>query len=262
GVLDAAELAGFLRRDADVELTVRLGVENRGGDLRFPQPVPPAPAKPGQAQVAPPVQVWDTQVGGPGGMSVTLATSRELPPGVKVTENPQGGLTVELGRTRIELGGQAQGQPGRNTRPVALPGVVADRASPRSLVNQYLAAFKAADADGNGYLDEKEAMQSPFFRNTFKLMDRDGDGKLYEKEVREYLATMETLESAVAGTGLTLNVADRGRGLFDVLDTNRDGRLSVREMRQIGPKFLALGRGGDALSRTEVPRDLRGSFTL
>ena len=93
--------------------------------------------------------------------------------------------------------------------------------------------FKMADTDGNGYLDEKEAARSPVFRNTFRLMDRDGDGKLYEKEVREYLATMEGLEAAVAGTGLTLNVADRGRGLFDVLDTNKDGRLSVREMRQL-----------------------------
>src|SRR5262249_60550237 len=122
------------------------------------------------------------------------------------------------------------GQPTPDTRN---PGFIAVPPQPArgSLLNQYMAAFKAADTDGNGYLDEKEAARSQVFRNTFKLMDRDGDGKLYEKEVREYLATMESLESAVAGTGLTLNVADRGRGLFDVLDTNRDGRLSVREMR-------------------------------
>jgi Ca2+-binding EF-hand superfamily protein len=60
---------------------------------------------------------------------------------------------------------------------------------------------------------------------------------------------------------LTLSVADKGNGLFDLVDENKDGRLSVREMRGIARKFAALGRDGVSLARNEVPRDLSLGFS-
>jgi Ca2+-binding EF-hand superfamily protein len=251
GVLDAKELAAFAKREADVEITVRMGL-NDGNGPRPPQPLPRLPGQQVQKRVL------DAEMAGPSGVAVTLHKGKALPPGVKVTETPQGAVMLEMGRTRIELGGPTGNGFDRNAGRL----LVAPPPRQARLVDQYIAEFKRADTDGNGYLDEKEAMQSPLFRNTFKLMDLDGDGKLYEKEVRQYLAAMESLEASVANAGITLNVSDRGRGLFDLLDTDRDGRLSVREMRQIKQKFLALDRDGDGcLSRTEVPRDLRVSFS-
>jgi Ca2+-binding EF-hand superfamily protein len=129
---------------------------------------------------------------------------------------------------------------------------------PVSLRQRYLTQFDAADRDNNGYLDEKEAMQSPFFRNTFKLMDRDGDGKLYKKEMLAYLDSMEKLQKQAVASIVSLNFSDQGKGLFDLLDTDRDGRLSVRELRQL-PKLLdRLDRDKDGcLSRNEIPRSYR-----
>src|SRR5262245_18467931 len=55
-----------------------------------------------------------------------------------------------------------------------------------------------------------------------------------------------------------LVVSDQSRGLFDVLDVNRDGRLSVREMRR-APQLLAkLDRDHKGfLTREDIPHSYR-----
>ena len=121
-----------------------------------------------------------------------------------------------------------------------------------------LAAPIEFDRDNNGYLDMAEAMASPAYRNLFKLMDRDGDGKLFEKEMFAYLDEVQELQTRAAASCVSLRVADEGRGLFDLLDTNRDGFLSLREMRN-APKLVdQLDRNGDgSLSRDEIPKTQR-----
>jgi Ca2+-binding EF-hand superfamily protein len=158
-----------------------------------------------------------------------------------LTTTPDGHAVLDLlGVTRIEFG---------------TGGETAGMTFKVSSRQQYLSQFKAADRDNNGYLDRSEAMQSPFFRNTFKLMDRDGDGKLFEKELVAYLDKVEVLQEAAQKSCVSLTVADQGRGLFDVLDTNRDGRLGVRELRQAGKLLARLDRDGDGkISRNEIPR--------
>ena len=119
---------------------------------------------------------------------------------------------------------------------------------------QLRALFKTADKDNNGYLDEKEAKSRPEFRN-FARMDRDGDGKLFEKEMLAYLDDLVELQQRASGACVTLVLRDQSRGLFDLLDSNRDGRLSVREIKQ-APKLLAkLDRQSKGyLEAKDIPR--------
>jgi Ca2+-binding EF-hand superfamily protein len=172
----------------------------------------------------------------PGGRPSPLAASSR-PSG-------DGAVVLDMGTTRLELrlaGGAAQG-----------------RAT--ALREQYIQQFKAADQDNNGYLDMNEARRSPFFSNTFKLMDRDGDGKLFEKEMLEYVDAMLDLQVRAQAACASLSISDSGKGLFDLLDTNRDGRLSVRELRQAVRLAQQLDRDGDgAVSRGEIPRSYQMS---
>jgi Ca2+-binding EF-hand superfamily protein len=119
----------------------------------------------------------------------------------------------------------------------------------------YKMQFAAADADNNGYLDMNEARRNGFFASNFKAMDADGDGKLYLKEVLAFLRSRKELRDRANASCASLTFADQGRGLFDLLDVDGDGRLSVREMRQAAERLLKLDRDGDGcLSLSEIPR--------
>jgi Ca2+-binding EF-hand superfamily protein len=179
---------------------------------------------------------------------VALAPRPEGPAGLaaNVRKTPDGALALDLGNSRIDL------------RSADVGGGMAFAFNVR---DQYIAQFKAADRDNNGYLDMDEARQSPFFRNTFKLMDRDGDGKLFEKEVLAYLDQMEGLQKGARDSCVSLTVSDQGRGLFDLVDTDKDGRLSVRELRQMVKLVDQLDRDGDGcISRNEIPRSYQLNF--
>src|SRR5262249_21701219 len=158
-----------------------------------------------------------------------------------------GGVELALGNTRIELTGPAPAQSG------LLPKI--------DVRGQYKSQFTAADKDNNGYLDEKEARASPLFAGAVKLMDRAGAGKLYLKEVLAYLDALDGLQKAAVAGCASMAVSDRGQGLFDLADLDKDGRLSVRELRQLAKLIDKLDLDGDgALSPREVPRTYRASF--
>jgi Ca2+-binding EF-hand superfamily protein len=185
-------------------------------------------------------------------------------------------LQVRLGKTRAQEAVELLDPAGRKS-PVAPNlkkvdgGVALDmgnvrvdvRASgdlPRSQYDQrirelYKQQFKQADTDNNGYLDMKEAQASPIFRTLFKVMDRDGDGLLYEKEMRDYLDDVQDLQNRAILGCVSLGVSEAGKGLFDLLDTNRDGRLSVREMRKAPGLLKELDREGDGtITRGKIPK--------
>jgi Ca2+-binding EF-hand superfamily protein len=89
-------------------------------------------------------------------------------------------------------------------------------------------------------------------------MDRDEDGKLFEKEVVAYLDKMKELQEGVLRSCASLAVKDQGRGLFDLIDANSDGRLGVRELRQMVKLIDSLDRDGDGqISRGEIPHKYR-----
>jgi Ca2+-binding EF-hand superfamily protein len=128
---------------------------------------------------------------------------------------------------------------------------------------QYLAEFKKADRDNNGYLDMAEAMRSPLYRNLFKLMDRDGDGMLFEKEVIAYLDAYQQLQAGARASCASVGITSEGKGLFELLDTDGDGRLSVRELLNAVKLIAELDRDGDGMiSRTEIPRCSQATFRM
>jgi Ca2+-binding EF-hand superfamily protein len=162
----------------------------------------------------------------------------------RVRPGTGGGLRVDLGATQIELAATGEMVQARG-----------------GLRPQYLAQFKQADRDNNGYLDLDEARRNPFFGSLFKLIDRDGDGKIFEKEVLAYLDRTERLQESAADCCVSLSVSPVGNGLFDLLDTNRDRRLSVRELRQMEQLIGRLDRDGDGqVGREEIPRTFRLSL--
>jgi Ca2+-binding EF-hand superfamily protein len=165
---------------------------------------------------------------------------KETPEVGRIRKLPDGELALELGNVRLQFTSDSRGS----------------RARPADFLReQYKAQFRAADTDMNGYLDMKEAQASPFFRDTFKLMDADGDGKLFEKEMLAYLDTFLELQAKALTSIASLTASDQGRGLFDLLDTDRDGRLSVREIRQAVKLVDQLDRDGDGcISKNEIPR--------
>jgi Ca2+-binding EF-hand superfamily protein len=155
------------------------------------------------------------------------------------------GVTVTVGSVRLEL----RAPQAKNNQ-----GTHATR-------QQYLAQFKAADTDKNGYLDKAEAQRSPFFRSLFTVMDRDGDGKLFEEEVLAYVDQMAKLRARASASCLSLVIADQAKGLFELADTDGDGRLSVRELRNMVKLLDQLDQDGDGLlAPSEVPRHYRGTF--
>jgi Ca2+-binding EF-hand superfamily protein len=115
--------------------------------------------------------------------------------------------------------------------------------------------FSAADADNNGYLDMAEAGRGRGLAGPFRAMDADGDGKLYLKEVLAYVAAQKELRTKAGASCVSLAIRDEGKGLFDLFDKNGDGRLTVREMRDMVQRMIPIDTNKDgAVELSEVPR--------
>jgi Ca2+-binding EF-hand superfamily protein len=194
-------------------------------------------------------------------------------------------LGAKAGEARVELAGKAGPLTGKvkwlpglallelGATRVELRGTDADRADRLGglLRQQYVAQFKQADKDASGYLDEKEAKASGLFKDLFQAMDRKGNGKVYEKDLIAYLDQLVKLKNLGRAGCVTLVLTNQSRGLFDLLDVDRDGRLSVREMRGAVKLLDQLGAAGKGfLTRADMPKSylltlrrggsLRGGF--
>jgi Ca2+-binding EF-hand superfamily protein len=121
----------------------------------------------------------------------------------------------------------------------------------------YLEQFKAADKDGNGYLEAAELAENPLARDTFALLDSDGDGKLFEAEALAWFDQRETS----ARSRVVLTLSDQGRDLFEILDVNHDGRLSRRELAAAVHRLPLWDADGDGeLGAGEIPNHYRLAF--
>jgi len=211
GVLDAEELAGFAKRDADLELSVRVGRQRDKVDLI-------------------------TSKDKPSPLADILRTSKE-------------GTVLDLGTTWIDL---TAGPPA----PYATVG-------PQQVRQNYKGLFETADKAGKGQLDRTAFEEIQGFRGMFKIVDRDSDGKVTEREMFDFLDQIQSYQTRAKASCVLLTYGDQGSGLFDLLDGNRDGRLSIREMRQATKILEILSHNSDGeIRRSELPKFMRLQASL
>ena len=128
-----------------------------------------------------------------------------------------------------------------------------------------VSAFRATilkefnDKAGKGDIVTEAAIyQPPISQNVLvallRLADRDGDNRLSRKEIDTFLEVQEKF--FFRATYLT--VIDRGQSLFEILDTDHDGRLSPRELRAAWARVEPWDRDHTGrITRRQLPRQFQ-----
>lgn len=104
----------------------------------------------------------------------------------------------------------------------------------------FVQSFRQADVKKQGFVELKDLAGPQFqlLRTIFADLDRDHDGKLTEKEVETYA----DLQLGAMDCFVTLSLADQGRAPYQLLDVNRDGRLSQRELLNAWSRLESLDK--------------------
>lgn len=130
-------------------------------------------------------------------------------------------------------------------------GVAPDQRNEESVRQSFKNRFRQSDRDGNGYLERDEVSGNPMFEGAFNRFDRDGDGKVFEEEM--FAVVDGQIIASLSRTGFS--AANRGKDLFEILDTNRDRRISRRELLAAVGRFDLWDTDGDGrLDNSEVPQ--------
>lgn len=114
--------------------------------------------------------------------------------------------------------------------------------------------FKQADSDNNGYVELKDVRNSYYINQIFPSANSDNDDKLFLDELRKYInGRKQAGESRIV-----LDLEDDGRNLFEILDVNRDRRMSPSEVKALAARIPAWDADQDgALGESEVPQHFR-----
>ena len=114
--------------------------------------------------------------------------------------------------------------------------------------------FMAADTDANGYLEKSETERIFLLGVPFESLDTDKNGKIFLDELLEYFSLrLDSTRSRVV-----LTIQEQGRTLFEILDTDRDQRLSFRELQVAADRLSLWDQDGDGeLKESEVPLQYR-----
>jgi len=161
------------------------------------------------------------------------STSSELEEKLRIS--PDGSANINLGTTQLSI--------------------VKNLSATLGSAEQFLKPqFTAADADANGYLEKSEADRAFLYGATFENLDTDKNGKLFLDEVVAYFQ----LRYDAARSRIVLSINEQGRTLFEILDTDRDRRLSFRELKAAADKLALWDKDGDGLlADSEVPLQYR-----
>ena len=112
--------------------------------------------------------------------------------------------------------------------------------------------FRALAKDGR--LAKAALKGQPQLAAVFDFADRDGDGTLTDAELKAFLAAFAPLAEFRAD----VTISEEGRVVFERLDTNGDGQLSLRELASAVTVFQdALSKGPFALA--DLPRHFTAS---
>ena len=184
------------------------------------------------ARTSTPVAVWKARFG-----DGKLSGGALEPVGGKVPESAR--LVYSSGAVRFEL----RADEGKLAEPVA------------TARKRYTTQFAETDSDANGSLDAKElaAPKAGPFKHLATAADRNADGALSEAEFTAWL----DLQDRIAKGHVLLTVIDHGTGLFELLDADHDGALSVRELRTAWDRLRAAGCvTAGRFDRAKLPRQL------
>lgn len=118
--------------------------------------------------------------------------------------------------------------------------------------------FETADTEKKGFLTRSDA-EVLMLLPPFRLVDRDRDGKMTWLELKTYL----DVQAKGSGSTVVLSLSDYGQMLFDLMDANRDGNLSVRELRTAGQRLAEWDRQGTGqLTQERFPRRYQVTLSL
>lgn len=92
----------------------------------------------------------------------------------------------------------------------------------------YKIQFLRQDADKNKYLDDQEFNGLGIAGATFAMLDKNDDGMIFIEEVIQFV----NRQADASQSRTIMKVTTTGKPLFDLLDANRDARLSERELAQ------------------------------
>lgn len=122
-------------------------------------------------------------------------------------------------------------------------------------VRFYQTRFRVADSDKNGYLNSAEFLQLNIPGTDFKKVDSNQDEMLFVEELTDFLM----LDTATVQDQVVMTVDNDGTSLFEILDMNRDRRLSPRELKNSLNRVREYDGNRD---RVIDPSELRGHYKI
>jgi Ca2+-binding EF-hand superfamily protein len=219
GFIDVGELAAFFKREPDLHFRCRVGAVGAIASAlsRFGIPL-------GKSKMT--VQ------------RIELLSAKTGEVAKKVRRADGDNVSFNLGDARFDMQA-SQGQTFNNLQGVK---------------QFYLQQFDAIVDKKKGYVEEKQVNDpNQFIGQLFKQADRNADGKLTRKELEAYL----DMVGEGSGAFVTFQVEDHGRSLFNILDANGDGQLSIREMRTGWDRVKPQCKDGQGLVQADLMRTLR-----
>jgi len=167
-------------------------------------------------------------------LEVHLPKRRRGRPGVKILADHS---TADPQTRRRPERSVAMGWGGSNVEVRATAANVATS----DATNFYKVQLLMADGDKNRYLDESEFGGLNLPGANFAAVDGDADGKIYAEEVTAYVQQ----DAILTQSQVVMFVGRDGTTLFEILDTNKDRRLTLRE----------LGAASAAVAQHDANRD-------